>query len=467
MSDDNVVPFPRGAKPGAAVSIEVERVKRELRALRRRDDDVFRHLARKVHGYLLEVEKKGQRTGHIGRIIGGHKYPSAKDRIRFTWDGENDRDFKANPLNKTGPRWLEVIDRCAKVLGRSEDDLLLDAVAGSRLRPASGPSEYSEGSWLAEFHVLMEALQARLRAHKDCDGLFAYLIRSHLNFDAERNLSREDEPILAWFRADFPEWPEVFGQVPHVPVCDDLAGGFKSSIAMSEMADQRHVWKELLDSCFPDHVEMVVEAYLVPRIRYGIALVPDMECNPALAFFKWPCVGFSSAYDPASVLYADNVDPFTGLAHGPAIELRHPSHLELASALLRPWIADFSEELIGRVSFAPLGTKAFDEIAATSFEDFWGRVGGEENRCWDPFQDSKSDEIEYASGAPDMTVVAMIERNLLFADRAGKAEQRIDRILENDIEQMAGAIREHRAMTSAIVDPARRALMESWSKDRS
>src|SRR3546814_7374859 len=133
--------------------------------------------------------------------------------------------FTASPLNKNGLHWINVIARCAEALAISRDDLLLDAVNGSRIRPSGGPSEYSEGSWLAEFHSLMEALQTRLSAHRDMEGLFAYLVQSHLDLGTVGNLSHSYEPILSWFRAELPEWPTIFGQLPRAMICGDLVGG--------------------------------------------------------------------------------------------------------------------------------------------------------------------------------------------------------------------------------------------------
>src|SRR3546814_203985 len=154
MSDGKIIAFPSsGSNRVSSLSLEVDRIEREMRGLRRRDNDVFMHLARKVHGYLAEVEKLGLRSGRIGEIIGGSEHPSAKNRPRFSWNGES-RDFTASPLNKNGLHWINVIARCAEALAISRDDLLLDAVNGSRIRPSGGPSEYSAGSWLAALHYL-------------------------------------------------------------------------------------------------------------------------------------------------------------------------------------------------------------------------------------------------------------------------------------------------------------------------
>jgi hypothetical protein len=60
----------------------------------------------------------------------------------------------------------------------------------------------------------------------------------------------------------------------------------------------------------------------------------------------------------------------------------------------------------------------------------------------------------------------MIERNLLFADAASVPDQRIDRILEQDIEKMARSVRKHRERIRKILGPAKRALLNSWSESR-
>src|SRR3546814_13890082 len=72
-------------------------------------------------------------------------------------------------------------------------------------------------------------------------------------------------------------------------------------------------------------------------------------------------------------------------------------------------ISDWSSDVCS--SDLPLGTKAFDEIATTSFDDFHGRIGGNDERCWDPILDVEPGTLEYASNAPDITLAAMIERN--------------------------------------------------------
>lgn len=450
MSDSKIIALPPARDRVSSLSLEIDRIEGEMRALRRADNDIFRHLARKVHGYLGQVEKQGLRTGRIGRIIGGPEHPSAKDRLRFSWDGKEDRDFTASPLNKNGLHWLNVIARCAEELRLSRADLVLDAVNGSRIRPSGGPSEYAEGSWLAEFHSLMEALQTRLTTHRDMEGLFTYLVQSQLDLDEAGNLSHSDEPVLPWFRAEFPEWPTIFGQIPHAMVCGDLVGGFAGALYVNQIDDQRDAWLEFLASAFPEFHPEGANPYLMPWAYYGLAIVPDAQLRPSLALYKWAHV------------VAGNIDD----AGRETSYHLSAAGLDLAGAILGRFFPDFNESLAGRVLFASLGTKAFDEMATTSFDDFLGRVGGNENRCWDPFHDAEPDALEYASNAPDMTVAAMIERNLLFADAASVPDQRIDRILEQDIEKMARSVRKHRERIRKILGPAKRALLNSWSESR-
>jgi len=447
MSDSKIIALPPARDRVSSLSLEIDRIEGEMRVLRRADNDVFRHLARKVHGYLGQVEKQGLRTGRIGRIIGGPEHPSAKDRLRFSWDGKEGRDFTASPLNKNGLHWLNVIARCAEELCLSRADLLLDAVNGSRIRPSGGPSEYSEGSWLAEFHSLMEALQTRLSAHQDMEGLFAYLVQSQLDLDDAGGLSHSDEPILSWFRAELPEWPAIFGQIPCAMVCKDLVGGFAGAVNVNQFDDQHDAWLEFFKGTFPDFQVEGTNQYLIPWAHYGVAIIPDVDLRPSLALYRWAQVIVSN-FDDAGRETTYSL-PIAGS--------------DLAGTTLGPFFPDFDEGLVGRVLFAPLGTKAFDEIATTSFDDFHGRIGGNDDRCWDPIQDVEPDALEYASIAPDITIAAMIERNLLFADLASVPDQRIDRILEQDIEKMAHAVRKHRERIRKIVDPAKRSLLDSWS----
>ncbi|MFC4595531.1 hypothetical protein [Sphingobium tyrosinilyticum] len=112
---DNVLEGPWKVRPPrSAKEIELERVEREFRQMGRGDEDVFEHLAQRIETYLKEAEKRGPKSGAIGRIIGGDTDKTARHRNRFSWDGEA-RDFKKQPLSKNPGQWLAVMRRCAEV----------------------------------------------------------------------------------------------------------------------------------------------------------------------------------------------------------------------------------------------------------------------------------------------------------------------------------------------------------------
>src|SRR3546814_14310123 len=47
-----------------------------------------------------------------------------------------------------------------------------------------------------------------------------------------------------WFRAELPEWPTIFGQIPRAMICGDLVGGSAGAINVDQFVDQRDAWLE-------------------------------------------------------------------------------------------------------------------------------------------------------------------------------------------------------------------------------
>lgn len=449
MAEEKVIPFkPASNKPAnSARNLELERVTREFKSLGRSDNDVFRHLAQKMHGYLAEVEALGKKTGKIGKIIGGYDEPSARHRTRYAWDG-TERNFSEESLCKLPGNWLLVLERCAEALNRAPDELLLDALAGTRLRQASGPSEYSAGSWMQDFHGLMHSLQERLTANREFDGLLDYLAGAHLEFQEDGSLLEMDEPALAWFRADIPEWPSILDQLPYARICTDLPGGMYNDLISDSHPELQEQWLELLSLC---NVMDLVESHqfvLSPRIRRGLALIPTPEGQSPLALFRWP----------TSVLMAyPGGNPFDPATRSMSL----PSQAVLTAGKLLNNISDiYTADTLDRVSFAQFGTAGFDMYATETFPDLIGSILHDEH-CWDPMFADGALNIEWASSAPRASLAATIERNLLFADEAGVPEMRLDRLLEAGLMRMASAVRQHRISVDQIVRPARLKFLES------
>lgn len=136
----------------------------------------------------------------------------------------------------------------------------------------------------------------------------------------------------------------------------------------------------------------------------------------------------------------------------------------IAGEIIFPTHPEFEPHLVERISFAPLGSASFDAVASEIFPDLELVGNNTLDSCWAPPSTDEGDELEIASSSPRATVAGRIEQNLLFADRFGAAEYRLDRLLEAQIQSMAKAVREHRKRVEVIVGPARRGLLASWSR---
>lgn len=433
-----------------ARSMEIARIAREFRHMRRRDADVFQHLSLKVWSYLAEAEKEGPRSGVIGHIIGGDSDGTARHRARFSWNGEQ-RDFAEQPLCKNAGQWLGVLQRCAAALKRSPEDLLLDAFSGSRLRPVATPIEYSQLSWLGSFLDLAGRLEDQLCGRHRADGLLNYIADAHLEFDDNGDLVGADDPLLPWFRSDIPEWTDILGQIPFAPLTSNLIAGYSYGPGRTMDSTERDAWNRLFDICTAGAWLQTHQLSLLMLIRKGMAVIPrDGKSRPSLALFKWPSV----------TLVASKVAKQPD-GNSRSLDLPLDAH-PVIGEILHPAFEEFAPHLVERISFAPFGSDAFAAFASESFPDFQETGRGTIDICWDPLFAEEGQKIDWASSAPKSTLAASIERNLLFADEAGVPQLRIDRLLDSQISRMAEAVRKHRVQVEQIVGPARRNLLASW-----
>lgn len=447
----NVVPGPWKQNPAnnqSAFAHEIDRVEGQFRKMGRRDADVFEHLARKVYRYLADVEQAGAKSGRIGWIIAGDTDQTARHRKRFSWNGDL-RDFKKEPLCKNPGQWLAVLKRCAQDRNQPAEELLLEAFAGSRIRPATLPTDFTEASWLGAFLDIMRALEQKICDHSDALGLLSYISAAHLEFDDAKTITESVEPILPYFRADLPEWSEILDQIPYTQICTNWVGDYVYQPDLLKDSDEKAAWMQLIEGCGAAHLMGTHHFSISALIRRGIAIIPGEESErPRLAIFKWPVARFNSfeiGIDWANTVFNE-------------IEIPSSCHVHASKILFRS-NPEYEPHLIERVTFAPLGSSQFNAIVCEAFRELYGSVGGFGENCWDPMYADEGTEIDYASAAPKATVAAMIERNLLFADAAGVPEQRLDRLLENDIRVMAEAVRAYRKQIDEIVGPARQKLL--------
>ena len=449
---DNVLEGPWKARlPRSAKEIELERVEREFRKMGRGDDDIFLHLAQKMAAYLEEAQPRGSKAGAIGRIIGGDTDKTARHRNRFSWDGA-ERDFKQQPLAKNPGQWLAVIRRCAEELKRPIDDLLLEAFAGSRLRPSLVPTDYAQASWLRSFLDLMMALDDRLCGQPQVEDLLDYITAAHLEFDYDGELAETEEPILPWFRADVPDWKEMLFQLPHTRVCSSISGAYFFAPDEGMAESERQAWHQIIEGCQAAHLIETHRISLAMKVRRGLAIIPGEGFGrPRLALFKWPAVVLEAS--DLEVIIDQNSQKF---------ELPLYAH-PIAGEILYPDYPDYAPHLVHRVLFAPVGTEEFTAIASEFFREYHGSIGGADESCWDPLFADEVVTIEWASSAPKTTVAAMIERNLLFADLAGFPELRIDRLLQSDLDSKIEAVHRHRTEVERITGPARNNLFAEWT----
>ncbi len=453
---DTVIQGPWGAPARSgqsALSLEVARVKAKFKQLRHRDDDVFKDLAVKTWGYLAQAEKNGRRSGIIGYIIGGGSGNdgTARHRRRYSWDGES-RDFKKFPISKNSDHWLGVLNRCAEALQRTEEDLLLEAFSGSRLRPVAAPSEFGAESWLQPFIDMMTRMEDRLCNRPDAIGLLDYISSAHLSFEDGR-LVETDDPILPGFRTDVPELPDAISQLPSVGVSSNLVGGWTYSPGPYMGSEESEAWLRLLQACGARARIGSAHFNLLMLVRRGLCLIPEPGASrPRLALYKWPMVRLVETSQPKEI---DDLSVNVPIPLGAS---------SIVGEILQPYHTDFAPDSVELISFAPLGSAAFDAMAAEAFADLELLGVNTDDSCWDPMSSDDARNVDVVSDSPKSTVAAIIERNLLFADAAEVPELRLDRLMESKINEWADAVREHRARVENIVGPARKKLIASWSE---
>ncbi len=437
---DKVISGPWGNRRSqSARAIEMERVEGAFRKLKRNDDDVFQHLARKVAGYLEEAESHSSRSGNIGKIIGGDTDRTARHRNRFSWNGQA-RDFKKQPLAKNPGQWIALLRRCAEVLNRTPEAIFLEAFSGSRLRPATVPTDFTQASWLNAFLDLMERLEKHICEGTDITDLFKYLISSHIRFcDGEAHDFYFS--AIPQISPDIPEYSDILDQIPFVKICTDLSGYHPYPSDNLSYPDELSLWSQILKHCFDTNIPNNYDMRLALYIRRGLTIIPgEPPGGPRLALYKWPFVELEAS------------SPEAGDQSPPIFSIPDFSGQQIAGELLVSEFPEFAPHMMGNVSIAPLGTEAFNAVVIERFFEFDDAIGGmyEDEGCWDPHFDSP--EIEYSSYSPKTTVAARIERNLLFADWAGVPSKRIDRLLEIEISSKSESVRRHRNKSREILE---------------
>lgn len=387
----------------------------------------------------LETEVKetyGPRSGKLSLAYGDEKMPM---KSRFSAKG----GVPPKQIYSTPGGWLNVLEGFAEQLGRNKEILIASAL--ERAFEVNGSNSISAPGDYAEVFVLLDALKERLVGSVDLIPLNEYVTRSGLYVrDGIIEVSEWpwdeagliDGMIYNESAMDF--MPRVFG----------LNGVSVAEVEVS-LSDLENSTCELLAE-LKEQIPTDGHIHLEEARLIGMGLAVDASTGLAeLALLEWDravatirnsereTVAIASVMSPVGKPAAIS-ESFTGIGDGRNSPSGwHPTGVRaflkgssgfnrlLRSTLIRPWI--------------------------------WSELNPE---LWAP---TPHDEFEtYPVLAPVHTVAAFIEGNLLYADDAGKSEDRIDRRLLVSAEEIEAKLKEFRERGEETRRPRKAALLSEW-----
>ena len=406
-------------------------LRRRFRDGGRAQQATFVHLARQTFVLVQEIKATfGERAGKMQLIFG--ELLKQKKRFILAEDAEPG-SLCLNPGN-----WIEILRGLAIALGRDPDRLFLDVMRGSPLMPAQHAAGYRREQWQAIFQDLMIQMVERLTASVDYGSIATYLADAGLIIDDGQLLWCETQDGSVGIDVDGLYSPAILSGMPHV-----LGLNFRTRVEQSygciEVDLQTVLMKAELDASIAKGER---EASIRAGTRTGLAIALNDKGTATIALFEWEVL---------ELVFKE----------GDANEWVEPIYLSYADLDIQ---GDYSMVPVpNSMRFHFLGSTGFDAVAATHivYPEVWA---DSRHQVWDP---GHYDAVEgYPTDAPDRTVGAVIERNLLYASPE-HASERIDTLLLQQLQSLQSLVDIRREGAAASVKSARLALLGEWDAAKS
>lgn len=441
MEGSNVVQFPhvRRKTSSPIMGHHVDRLIKDFTSGGKRQHEVFGRLSIFLEELEREVKQTyGERSGKLSEAYGPH-YGKMKPRFSAK------NGVPPKPLFCTPGGWIAVIRGFAAVLGRHEHSLL--AAALERALGFAGSDETATPGDYAEVFVLLDALKEHVTALADLVAINEYVSRSGLKLH-DGGIQVAEWPWNAGFidgmiynESAFDFVPRVFG-INAAPVAE-------VDLLRLDLDAQEFTFLAKLAADLPhDGTITLREARL---IGIGIA-VTSTSCQPEIALLEWDRA-LATSYDAnGTVLSKESVESplgnnvdldagFTGVGDGyNSPPDWHPNGIRIHFRGSDGFNRALRSTLIRPLIWAELNP------------DLW-------------FPDPNPDFSYYPVSAPAHTTAAAIEGNLLYAHQAGKADDRIDRLLIRSIKKIEEALAQFREQGELIRRPRQAAILSEWGLD--
>jgi hypothetical protein len=420
---------------------------------------VFERLARFVEDLHQQVKcKPGAR---LGQAYG----KQTKHRFHL-------KDGKPGQLNKTPDSWITVLKGFAEVLGQNADRLIVEALEDAYHNEDKRGSATFDS--LEKFNELLAALCTRLNAETDFVGLSDYVARSGLYLQDDGTVCVSEWPLYTVGLQDGGDYneqalqfvPKVYG-INGTKVCEeewhcDDAGFIEPDDFGSDRQIPLPDWvpPKLADELGSGSTVTLVELRLI-----GICFATNAETLEAdIALIEWDCA--FAKHKPAS---GDVVDYLICDDISAGVERDSPiaGSTILFEAYRYRYPLDWHPNSIV-IHFR--GSNGFRRLTQSTLEAPWCLIAADYHEGSIPLS-WNSDQAhfyeDYPVASPKHTVAAFIEGNLLYADGAGEAKRRIDRLLLEQLRHIETQLTQFRDNGEVVRKARHDSLLAEWRKDTS
>lgn len=437
MQGDNVVQFPGGHQQASSPMMGqlLDRLIKRFREGGKRQREVFERLSIFVEELEKEIKKTyGLRSGKISRAYDDH-YMAMKSRFSAK------SRVPPRPLFSTPDGWLVVLRGFAREMGRNEHALL--AVALERAFQVSDSGSAVALGDYAETFVLLDAMKNRVSESINLVAINDYVRRSGLY------LERETVEVAEWPSDDAGYIDGMIYNASAFAFVPRVFGLNALTVAEIELepADLENEEFAFLRPFEPDlryETIHLLEARLV-----GIAIAVNASSDQAeIALLEWD--NATAIFNDCDGTVLHSVDVITPQGNAPEAEVKTAG---LGIGLYSP--EDWHPSGI-RIHFK--GSDGFNRLLQSTLVRPW--IYSELNpEFWHP---TPEDHITFPVSTPVHTVAACIEGNILYADVAGRSDQRLDRLLLSSARQIEALLTRYREQGEVIRRPRRDAILSEW-----
>lgn len=409
--------------------------------------EVFARLSVSVERLTKDLKKRyGNRSGKMTRVFG-------ESYIRVVQRFTASNGVPPKQLYRTPEAWLSIIEGFATETSQRPETLLVQTLEDA-LYGRKDSNDGSAASWLEELLTLAEAMTTRLSNEVDLRPVADYVAGSGLYVeDGEIRVGEWPEDAVGHIE-DQPFHAHVLGLVPHVlglnyiPVA--RAQMAVSTDAAAEILSFSTVAKDVLAKASSITVTAGIRtvAAITVHADTGLPSFALAECHASHV-----CLTDDMDHEVATIETWADVRPFAAATTRWLTEVHDASEV---APLPENWMPN-------SVRFHFPGSSGFERVAKSCIVRPWIWTDIDEAQFWC----AGFDEIdEYPVGAPIHTVAAAIESNLLYADAAGRGEDRLDRLLLREMRRISDAVEKFRASHDVRRRSHRQALMSEWSAAR-